>query len=105
MRTRLRRSPVFVAAVVAATSVTTGLTALLAPANATSTFTLSRLAGADRDETASLIDQAAYSSGETTALLADGVKGHQSDALSAAGVEGTFGVGVLLTDNTGSVPS
>ena len=105
MNTRRRRSPALVAAVVAATSITTGLTALLAPAHATAAFTLSRLAGADRYLTASAIDQAAYPSGEPTVLLADGLSRHQSDALSAAGVEGAFGVGVLLTDDTGTVPS
>ena len=105
MNRRWRRSPALVAAVVAATSMTTGLTALLTPARATSTFTLSRLAGSDRYQTASVIDQAAFPAGESTALLADGVASHQSDALSASGAEGVFSVGVLLTDNTGTVPS
>src|SRR5579884_1660842 len=74
-------------------------------ASATASFTLQRIAGSDRYATAGAVDQAAFPSGEPTALLADGVPGHQSDALSAAGVEGSYGLGVLLTDNTNTVPS
>ncbi|MHB1445430.1 MAG: cell wall-binding repeat-containing protein, partial [Acidimicrobiales bacterium] len=79
--------------------------ALAPQAGATSSFTLTRIAGADRYQTASEIDQATFPSGEPTALLADALPGHESDALAASGVEGAYGIGVLLTDNTNTVPS
>jgi len=79
--------------------------ALAAPAGATSSFSLTRIAGSDRYQTASYIDAATYPSGEPIALLADAIPGHQSDALAASGVEGTYGIGVLLTDNTNTVPT
>src|SRR5579884_1554186 len=101
MRTGGRGVRVLVVGVAAITA----LVGLAVSASATSSFTLNRLAGSDRYQTAGVIDQAAFPSGEPTALLADGVSGHQSDALAAAGVEGIYGIGVLLTDNTNSVPS
>jgi len=92
------------AASLATASATFGL-ALAPPAGATSSFSLTRIAGSDRYQTASYIDTATYPSGESTALLADAIPGHQSDALAASGVEGNYGIGVLLTDNTNTVPS
>ena len=92
-------------AVTAALVATAGLVGMSTGAGATSTFTLQRLAGPDRYATADVVDQTAFPGGEPTALLADGVPGHQSDALAAAGVEGAFNIGVLLTDDTGSVPA
>ncbi|MHB1854000.1 MAG: cell wall-binding repeat-containing protein [Acidimicrobiales bacterium] len=76
-----------------------------APASATSSLTFQRLSGSDRYQTAGVIDQTAFPTGEPTVLLADGVPGHQSDALAASGFAGLYSVGVLLTDNSNSVPS
>jgi putative cell wall-binding protein len=75
------------------------------PARAAAGFTLSRLQGADRYQTADVIDQAAFPPGEATVLLADGIPGHQTDALAASGLEGVSGFGVLITDNGTSVPA
>jgi len=62
------------------------------------------VAGADRFATADQIDRKAFPAGEPTVFLADGMLGHQSDALAASGLEGLRTQGVLLTDNTGQVP-
>ncbi|HET6812177.1 MAG TPA: cell wall-binding repeat-containing protein [Acidimicrobiales bacterium] len=75
------------------------------PARASDSFTLQRIQGSDRYQTAGAINQAAFPSGEPTALLADGVPGHETDALAAGGLEGVAGVGVFVTDNTTSVPA
>ena len=74
------------------------------PARATASFTLQRIQGTDRYQTAGAVNQAAFPSGEPTAFLADGVPGHETDALAAAGLEGVSGIGVFVTDNTSSVP-
>ena len=101
-----RRARRTAAAVAATLAVATGAaTVSPTPAGATPTFTLQRIAGADRYATAGVVDQAAFPAGEPTALLADGVPGHESDALGAAGVAGVFHVGVLLTDDTDTVPA
>lgn len=103
MSRRPIRALMAVSLAIASASATFGLAG--APAGATSSFSLTRIAGADRYQTASDIDQATFPSGEPTALLADALPGHESDALAASGVEGAYGIGVLLTDNTSTVPS
>ena len=92
-------------AAVVGTAAAAGLAALTIPVHADASFTFSRLSGTDRYATAGAIDQAAFPSGSPTVLLADGLPAHAPDALAASGVEGVDGIGVLLTDNTSSVPA
>jgi putative cell wall-binding protein len=96
------RTRATVAALVAAAA---GGAVAAGPARATASFTLQRIQGSDRYQTAGAINQAAFPSGEPTALLADGVPGHETDALAAAGLEGVAGTGVFVTDNNPSVPA
>jgi putative cell wall-binding protein len=97
-RIRTRAAVAALAAAAAAGAVVSG------PARATDSFTLQRIQGNDRYQTAGAINQAAFPSGEPTALLADGVPGHETDALAAAGLEGVAGTGVFVTDSSGTVP-
>jgi putative cell wall-binding protein len=95
-----------VLSVTATAALVAGAIGLLAgPAQAKPGFSLSRISGTDRYQTAGLIDQAAFPPGEPTVLLADAIPGHQTDALAASGLEGVSGMGVLVTDNTTSVPA
>ena len=98
-RIRTRAAAAALVAAAAAGAVVAG------PARATDSFTLQRIQGTDRYQTAGAVNQAAFPSGEPTALLADGVPGHETDALAAAGLEGVAGTGVFVTDNTTSVPA
>ena len=84
-----------------------GLAALTIPARADASVSFSRLSGSDRFATAGAIDQAAYPSGapSATTFLADGLPAHAPDALAAAGLEGVDGIGLLLTDNSDTVPA
>ncbi|HEX5268105.1 MAG TPA: hypothetical protein VFW24_15165, partial [Acidimicrobiales bacterium] len=66
-RIRTRAAVAALAAAAAAGAVVAG------PARATDSFTLQRVQGNDRYQTAGAINQAAFPSGEPTALLADGV--------------------------------
>ena len=93
-------------AVTSSAALMAGVVSVLAgPAQAKPGFTLTRISGVDRYQTAGLIDQAAFPAGEPTVLLADGIPGHQTDALAASGLEGTSKFGVLVTDNGTSVPA
>lgn len=95
-----------VTGVVAGLTATAGVSALAATAaHADSTFTLTRIAGSDRYATAGAFDAAAFPTGSPTVYLADGIPGHQSDALSGSGWGGVNTFGALLTDNTNSVPA
>jgi len=102
--TRLRA--LLVAGVVGTTAAA-GLAALTIPAHADASFSFSRLSGTDRFATAGAIDQSAYPNGAKGAsvYLADGLPAHAPDALAAGGLEGVNGIGVLLTDDTNTVPS
>lgn len=89
---------------VAAITALGGVSALAATAaHATSTFTFTRIGGADRYATAGLFDQASGSPAAIT--FADGLPGHQSDALAASGYGGVNTLGMLLTDNTNTIPA
>ena len=97
-------------AVVAALAAVAGAVGANVPARATSSFSITRIAGTDRFQTADKVDQAAFPGGAAggVALLADGIPGHQTDALAASGLEGINGVGVVVTDNnsaSNSVPA
>ena len=74
-------------------------------AHATSSVTYTSLAGTDRYQTAGLLTAKAFPAGVTTVVLADAIPGHQSDALAASGYAGVNGDGVILTDNTSTVPA
>ncbi len=104
INTRLRA--LLVAGVVGTTAAA-GLAALTIPAHADASFSFSRLSGTDRFATAGVIDQSAYPNGAKGAsvYLADGLPAHAPDALAASGLEGVNGIGVLLTDDTNTVPS
>jgi putative cell wall-binding protein len=76
-------------------------------ASATSNVTINTsLPGADRYATAGNVNAAANPAGFSRVLLADGIPGHQSDALAASGYAGISPAdGILLTDNTNTVPA
>lgn len=98
-----------VTGVIAGVTVTGGLSIGLATAaSATSTFTLTRVSGTDRYGTACAVATRAYNANGTgsisTVLLADGLPGHQSDALAAPFLEAALGAPILLTDNSNTVP-
>lgn len=105
MRLTTKRLRAAAVCAVAGATAAIGLGALTTPSHADGTFTFNRLSGADSYATAGAIDQAAFPSGETTVLLADGLAAHVTDALAASGLEGVDGIGVLLTDDTDTVPS
>jgi putative cell wall-binding protein len=71
------------------------------------------MAGADRYATAGNLNAAKFPTGVGTVLLADaipgtpgsGAGGHQSDALAVSGYAGLNKYGLLLTDNTNTVPA
>jgi len=89
---------------VAAITALGGVSALAATAaHATSTFTFTRIGGADRYATAGLFDQASGSPASIS--FADGLPGHQSDALAASGYGGVNTLGMLLTDTTNTIPA
>jgi len=89
---------------VAGITATAGLSVFAVAAHADSTFTLQRnFAGTDRYQTAGLFDAAAGKPSHV--YLADGLPGHQADALAAAGWGGANSFGALLTDNTDTVPA
>ena len=95
--------------VVAGLSATLGLSVLAVAAHADSTFGFNRVAGVDRYGTACAIATSRYnpngSGSINTVLLADGLPGHQSDALASPYLEQSIGAPILLTDNTSTVPS
>lgn len=68
-------------------------------------FTFTNEYGANRYATAANNNAAAFPGGVATVVLADATPRHQSDVLAAAGFAGINGLGVLLTDNTASVPT
>ncbi|HET6874907.1 MAG TPA: cell wall-binding repeat-containing protein, partial [Acidimicrobiales bacterium] len=86
----------------------------LAAQAASAAPTGNNLAGADRYQTAGNLNAAKFGSGGVgTVLLADampgtppaGAGGHQSDALAVSGYAGLNKYGLLLTDNTNTVPA
>jgi len=74
-------------------------------AHATSSFKFTNEFGADRYATAANNNATAFPAGVNTVVLADAIPGHQSDALAASGYAGINGYGILLTDNTNTVPA
>ena len=99
----LRRA---VTGVIAGTTALGGLAGLAATAaHATSSFTATTVYGADRYASAGVSNEKAFPSGVSEVVLADGLPGHQGDALAASGYAGVNGYGVLLTDNTNTVPA
>ena len=92
--------------VIAGTTAFGGLAGLAASAaHATSSFTATTVYGADRYASAGVSNEKAFPSGVSEVVLADGLPGHQGDALAASGYAGVNGYGVLLTDNTNTVPA
>ncbi|MHB1854435.1 MAG: cell wall-binding repeat-containing protein [Acidimicrobiales bacterium] len=61
--------------------------------------------GTDRYQSAGISNGKAFPNGVSEVVLADGLPGHQGDALAASGYAGVNGYGVLLTDNTNTVPA
>lgn len=100
MRTRSMPGRLAAAAIAAVAT----LAGAAAPAGATSTFTLTRVFGQNRLQTADQVNMKAFPSGTGTVFLADGNSGHETDALAASGAAGVAGVGILLTDNGSQVP-
>ncbi|GAC1517954.1 MAG: hypothetical protein NVS1B12_07690 [Acidimicrobiales bacterium] len=74
------------------------------PASATSSFSFTRLAGADRFDTARLVAQTAFPGGATTALLANGALAHFPDALAGSYLAGN-GHGPILLSNLDDIPA
>jgi putative cell wall-binding protein len=74
-------------------------------AHATSSFTPTDVYGANRYQSAAMSNEKAFPSGVSEVVLADGLPGHQGDALAASGYAGVNGYGILLTDNTNTVPA
>lgn len=85
-----------------------GVVGLSGPATATSSFSISRLGGIDRFQTAADIALAAFPKGAATVILADGLSQHVSDSLAASYLAGQLnggaGAPVLLT-NPNSLPA
>lgn len=85
-----------------------GVVGLSVPASATSTFSVSRLAGPDRFATAAAIATAAYPKGAATVILASGLAANISDSLAASYLAGQLnggaGAPILLTNPT-SLPA
>lgn len=79
------------------------LVGLPAPAGATSSFTLSTLAGADRFGTAEAIAEASFPNGSPNAIIATGV--NFPDALAASYLAGVVSEPILLVNPTDPVPS
>ncbi|MHB1446578.1 MAG: cell wall-binding repeat-containing protein [Acidimicrobiales bacterium] len=64
--------------------------------------------GADRYQSAGISNAKAFGASGLAShavVLADGLPGHQGDALVASGYAGVNGYGILLTDNTNTVPA
>ncbi|MGH7697879.1 MAG: beta strand repeat-containing protein [Candidatus Dormibacteria bacterium] len=85
-----------------------GVVGLTGSAGATSSFSISRLAGPNRFATAAAIAAAAYPKGAATVILASGLGGNISDSLAASYLAGQLnrgaGAPILLT-NPKSVPA
>lgn len=85
-----------------------GVVGLSVPASATSTFSVTRLAGPDRFATAAAIAAAAYPKGAATVILASGLAANISDSLAASYLAGQLnggaGAPILLTNPT-SLPA
>ena len=90
---------------VSAVTVLGGLATFASPAHALASFTGTNVYGTDRYNSADISTQKAFPSGVSTVALADGLPGHESDALAASGWAGVNAAGVLLTDNTNTVPT
>jgi putative cell wall-binding protein len=94
---------------VAVITATAGLSAFAAGAHATSSFTYSRVAGTDRYGTAAAIAAQAFNPNGTgtvaNVLIANGLPGHQSDALAAPYLESSLGAPILFVDGSSTIPA
>ncbi|HZU72776.1 MAG TPA: cell wall-binding repeat-containing protein [Acidimicrobiales bacterium] len=94
--------------VVAGVTSLTGLSALAVSAHATSSFTFTRVEGATRYGTAANIATRAFNPNGTgtigTAIVANGLPGHQADALAASFLAGNLSAPILLVDGSSSIP-
>jgi putative cell wall-binding protein len=72
-----------------------GLAFVVRPASGTTTFALTRIAGADRYATSALVAEQAFPSGSGTVILATGAT--YPDALAASFLAGNEGAPILLT--------
>ena len=78
----------------------------LAVPQASAAVTTNNVYGANRYQTATNMNAAKFgAAGAGAVVLADGLPAHQVDALAASGYAGANKNGVMLTDNTASVPS
>jgi putative cell wall-binding protein len=80
-----------------------GLVASAAPASALPSFSFTRLAGADRYDTARVIAVNSFPSGADTAVIATGT--NYPDALAGNYLAGTLGAPILLTTPSAPVPA
>ena len=97
-----RRTRLGVAAVALITAAG-GLVASAAPASALPNFSFTRLAGADRYDTARVIAVSSFPNGAETAVIATG--SNYPDALAGNYLAGTLGAPILLTTPSAPVPA
>jgi putative cell wall-binding protein len=100
---RLRRSSV--AGLAALATVGGALVAAAGTAGATSTATVTRIAGTDRYDTAAQLAAKAFPNGATNVIIASGAAAHFPDALSGNYLAGQLNAPILLTSSTGAMPA
>lgn len=81
-----------------------GLLSAAGPANATSSFAITQIAGTNRFGTAAAIAMKAFPSGAGTVIVASGVDTNLPDSLAASYLAGVDKAPILLTNPTGVPP-
>lgn len=100
---RLRRSGL--AGLAAVATVGGALVVTAGSAGATSTATVTRIAGTDRYDTAAQLAAKAFAGGATNVVLASGAAAHFPDALAGNYLAGQLNAPILLTSSTGAIPT
>ena len=100
---RLRRTGT--AGLAALIAVSGAVLATAGSAGATSTATVTRIAGTDRYDTAAQLASKAFPAGSTSAILASGAAAHFPDALAGNYLAGSLNAPVLLTASVGAIPT